>query len=180
MSTRIIVKNLPKNATEEDLRKHFSQKGDVTDVKIMRKENGQSRNFCFIGYRTEKSAKEAVKYFNGTFVGTVKVIVEIAKLQNDPSLVKRGAKGKNVKKGKGDMWSGILNNEDESNTKESKIKKILELSKQTKNADKFDEATKKITQEGTDYTKDKEESNKDNRTHIYSMLHDDSASDEHA
>ena len=163
MSTRIIVKNLPKNATEEDLRKHFSQKGDVTDVKIMRKENGQSRNFCFIGYRTEKSAKEAVKYFNGTFVGTVKVIVEIAKLQNDPSLVKRGAKGKNIKKGKGDMWSGILNNEDESNTKESKIKKILELSKQTKNADKFDEATKKITQEGADDTKDKEDNNKDNK-----------------
>ena len=163
MSTRIIVKNLPKNITEDELRKHFSQKGDVTDVKIMKKENGQSRNFCFIGYRTESSAKEAVKYFNGTYVRTVKVAVEIAKLQNDPSLVKKGGKsvGKNKGGTKQNMWSGILNNNDEENTKESKIKKILELSKQTKNADKFDEAIKqKKNEKEEETTEDKKENEK--------------------
>ena len=33
----------------------------------MHKEDGRSRNFCFIGFKTEQSAKEAVKYFNQTF-----------------------------------------------------------------------------------------------------------------
>ena len=49
--SRIIVKNLPKNINENDIKKHFSVKGDVTDVKIMKKENGKSRNFCFVGFR---------------------------------------------------------------------------------------------------------------------------------
>ena len=90
MSTRIIVKNLPKNITEEEIKKHFSQKGIITDIKIMHKENGQSRNFCFIGFKNENSAKEAIKYFNQTYLKTMKITVEIAKLQGDPSLKKKG------------------------------------------------------------------------------------------
>ena len=98
MSTRIIVKNLPKNITEEELKKHFGEKGAVTDVKIMFKEDGRSRNFCFIGFKDEKSAKNAVKYFNNTFLKTMKITVEIAKLQGDPSLKKKWKKTKNFKK----------------------------------------------------------------------------------
>ena len=94
MSTRIIVKNIPKNIKEEQLKKHFSQKGEITDVKIMKKENGQSRNFCFIGFKDEKSAKDSVKYFNQTYINTSKILVEIAKLQGDPSLKKKGIKEK--------------------------------------------------------------------------------------
>ena len=90
MSTRIIVKNLPKNITEEEIKKHFSQKGIISDIKIMHKENGQSRNFCFIGFKNEQSAKEAIKYFNQTYLKTMKITVEIAKLQGDPSLKKKG------------------------------------------------------------------------------------------
>ena len=37
MSSRLFVKNLPKHITEDRLRKHFSQKGTVTDVKILKK-----------------------------------------------------------------------------------------------------------------------------------------------
>ena len=40
--SRIIVKNLPKNINENDIKKHFSIKDEVTDVKIMKKENGKS------------------------------------------------------------------------------------------------------------------------------------------
>lgn len=35
-TTRICVKNLPKYVDEARLKEHFSQKGEVTDVKIMR------------------------------------------------------------------------------------------------------------------------------------------------
>ena len=137
MSTRIIVKNLPKKITEEEIKKHFSQKGVVTDVKIMHKEDGRSRNFCFVGYKTEQSAKEAIKYFNQTYLKTMKISVEKAKLQGDPSLKNKGKKGKNK-----NIKNNEENNDEEIETKESKIKKILDLSKKTKNADKFDEALK--------------------------------------
>lgn len=37
MSSRLFVKNLPKHITEERLKQHFAQKGEVTDVKILKK-----------------------------------------------------------------------------------------------------------------------------------------------
>ena len=136
MSSRIIVKNLPKKITEEEIKNHFSQKGIVTDVKIMHKEDGRSRNFCFVGFKDDQSAKDAIKYFNQTYLKTMKISVEKAKLQGDPSLKKKGKK--NDKK----INSNDGNNNEEIETKESKIKTILDLSKKTKNADKFDEALK--------------------------------------
>ena len=136
MSTRIIVKNLPKKITEEEIKNHFSQKGVVTDVKIMHKEDGRSRNFCFVGFKTEQSAKDAIKYFNQTYLKTMKISVEKAKLQGDPSLKK---KGKIIKK---NNKNNEENENEEVETKDSKIKKILDLAKKTKNADKFDEALK--------------------------------------
>jgi len=161
MSTRIIVKNLPKNITEEEIKKHFSQKGVITDVKIMHKEDGRSRNFCFIGYKNEQSAKEAIKYFNQTYLKTMKISVETAKLQGDPSLKRKGKmpKNKNEKKNENN------DENDEVETKESKIKKILSLSKKTKNADKFDEALKNQNKEenkNEDNDDNKDENSKDN------------------
>ena len=167
MSTRIIVKNLPKKITEEELKKHFSQKGSITDVKIMHKEDGRSRNFCFIGFKTEQSAKEAVKYFNQTYLKTMKITVEIAKLQGDPSLKKKGKFSKN-KKEKNDENNNDNKDNEEIETKESKIKKILDLSKKTKNADKFDEALKNQNKDdekekdNNDKEDEKEKDKKDN------------------
>ena len=157
MSTRIIVKNIPKNIKEEQLKKHFSQKGEITDIKIMKKENGQSRNFCFIGFKDEKSAKDSVKYFNQTYINTSKILVEIAKLQGDPSLKKKGIKEKkNYNKN-----NNIKDNDNnEIETKESKIKKILELSNKTKNSSKFDEVA--IKQNKKDNKDIENENNKDN------------------
>ena len=157
MSTRIIVKNLPKNITEEEIKNHFSQKGVITDVKIMHKENGRSRNFCFIGFKTEQSAKDAIKYFNQTYLKTMKINVEIAKLQGDPSLKKNGKLIKINKKNNNDNDK----DNDEIETKESKIKKILDLSKKTKNADKFDEVLKNQNKEEieNENNKNKEEEN---------------------
>ena len=157
MSTRIIVKNLPKKITEEEIKNHFSQKGVVTDVKIMHKEDGRSRNFCFVGFKTEQSAKDAIKYFNQTYLKTMKISVEKAKLQGDPSLKKKGKKIKNNNK------NNEENENEEVETKDSKIKKILDLAKKTKNADKFDEALKNqnINNESKENEEIKAEDNND-------------------
>jgi multiple RNA-binding domain-containing protein 1 len=36
MSSRLIVKHLPKHADEKRLREHFGKLGELTDVKLMR------------------------------------------------------------------------------------------------------------------------------------------------
>ncbi|KAJ2342020.1 Multiple RNA-binding domain-containing protein 1, partial [Coemansia sp. RSA 2671] len=86
MSSRIVVKNLPKHITEERFRGHFSGRGEVTDAKLMYTERGQFRRFGFVGYRSEDEALAAQQYFNNSFIDTSKVSVEIAKPFGDASL----------------------------------------------------------------------------------------------
>ncbi|KAI8097768.1 uncharacterized protein BX664DRAFT_293484 [Halteromyces radiatus] len=76
--SRLIIKNLPKDLTEDKFRAHFAKKGEVTDAKLMRTSSGQSRRFGFIGYRSNKVAEDALNHFNGTFINTSKIIVEKA------------------------------------------------------------------------------------------------------
>jgi multiple RNA-binding domain-containing protein 1 len=85
--SRIIVKNLPNRCTEKQLIDLFSQKGIVTDVKLVKNhETGEFRHFAFIGYRDSESGPEAAKYFDQNYVGTCKITVEEAKPQSDASL----------------------------------------------------------------------------------------------
>ncbi|KAK8795638.1 hypothetical protein WA158_000295 [Blastocystis sp. Blastoise] len=77
MSSRIFISNIPKHITEDKLKKHFSTKGEVTDCKIL-KRNGVSRQIGFIGYRNAADAEAAVKFFNGSFLTTAKINVELA------------------------------------------------------------------------------------------------------
>ncbi|XP_059656876.1 multiple RNA-binding domain-containing protein 1 isoform X2 [Cornus florida] len=84
--SRICVKNLPKYAAEDRLREFFSQKGEVTDAKLMRTKDGKSRQFGFIGYRTEHEAEEALKYFNNSYFDTFRITCEIARKVGDPNI----------------------------------------------------------------------------------------------
>lgn len=71
MNTRLIVKNIPTNVSEQNLKEHFSKFGDVTDVKIILGNKGKSkshRRFCFIGYKSEKACLQAKNYFNNTYL----------------------------------------------------------------------------------------------------------------
>jgi multiple RNA-binding domain-containing protein 1 len=90
--SRLIVKNLPKHISEEDLAKHFAQKGGVvTDAKIMVK-NGRSRLFGFVGFKNEEEAKKAQTYFNNTYLHTSRLQVDFSKAQNDPNLARPWSK----------------------------------------------------------------------------------------
>ena len=84
--SRLIVKGLPKYFTEDNLKKHFGEQGDVTDVKLVKSKNGESRRFAFIGYKSRESAEKAVKFFNKSFLDTARIDVEIAKTFSDPNV----------------------------------------------------------------------------------------------
>ncbi|KAK9464023.1 uncharacterized protein V1516DRAFT_669329 [Lipomyces oligophaga] len=77
--SRIIVKNLPPSLTEDKFRQHFAQHGGfITDCKLMRKWDGQSRKFGFLGFKSPEDAKEAVKFFDRTFIGFSRIEVDFA------------------------------------------------------------------------------------------------------
>lgn len=84
--SRLIVKGLPKYLTEERLKEHFAKEGNVTDVKLMKKRNGESRQFAFVGYKSQEDADRAVKYFNRSFIDTARIEVQIAKTFADPTV----------------------------------------------------------------------------------------------
>lgn len=86
--SRLIVKGLPKYLTEDRLKEHFAKEGNVTDVKLMKKRNGESRQFAFIGYKSTADAEKAVRYFNRSFIDTAKIEVAVAKTFADPTVPK--------------------------------------------------------------------------------------------
>ena len=47
MSSRLMIKNLPAKLSDAALKKHFSQKGRVTDAKVIKRSDGTSRRFGF-------------------------------------------------------------------------------------------------------------------------------------
>lgn len=84
--SRLIVRGLPIYLTEDKLKEHFLQKGNVTDVKLMKKRNGESRRFAFIGYKSTDDADAAVRYFDNSFINTSRISVEVAKTFSDPTV----------------------------------------------------------------------------------------------
>ncbi|CAH1372547.1 unnamed protein product [Tenebrio molitor] len=90
--SRLIVKNLPKDTTEEKLRDIFQKKGTVTDVQLKYTPDGKFRQFAFVGYQLEDEAQEAIKYFNNMFVKTKKITVEHCALLGDSTKPKAWSK----------------------------------------------------------------------------------------
>lgn len=86
--TRLCVKGLPKHLNNERLRKHFEDVAEVTDARVCTTSDGRSRNFGFIGFRTEKDAQKCLKHFDGTFIDTSKIICEIARPKGDENLAR--------------------------------------------------------------------------------------------
>lgn len=84
--SRIFVKNLPKNATEAQLKEFFSLKGEVTDVKLLKESDGKFRRVAFIGFREQGITQDLTKFFDKNYIGTCRIQVEEAKPQSDPSL----------------------------------------------------------------------------------------------
>ncbi|XP_039292425.1 probable RNA-binding protein 19 isoform X2 [Nilaparvata lugens] len=90
--SRLIVKNLPNNVTCESLKEHFSQKGVVTDVQLKYTKKGEFRHFGFVGYQSEEQAKEAIEYFNNTYIRSVRIEVQPCSELGDASKPKSWSK----------------------------------------------------------------------------------------
>jgi multiple RNA-binding domain-containing protein 1 len=117
--SRIIVKNIGKNTSEGQLKDLFSQRGEVTDVKLMKNlSKTVPRNFAFIGFRTELQAQDAIKYFNNSFIGLSKIAVELARKLNDPELNAEKQKHALTGKAKLKQVKESLQNKKEKPTKE--------------------------------------------------------------
>src|SRR5262245_62053448 len=65
MSVRLFVGNLPYDATEEEIRQHFSQVGTLSYVSIpLDRETGKKRGFAFVEFADAQQAQEAIRQFN--------------------------------------------------------------------------------------------------------------------
>ncbi|KAG6577163.1 hypothetical protein SDJN03_24737, partial [Cucurbita argyrosperma subsp. sororia] len=98
-TSRICVKNWPKFIDDNRLRTLFSEKGEITDVKLMRTKDGKSRQFAFIGFRTEHEAQAAIHYFNKSFLSTHRIACESAWKVGDPKIPRPWSKHSKEKKG---------------------------------------------------------------------------------
>ncbi len=76
--SRVIVKNIPKYVDEDRLRDLFSQKGEVTDVKVCRTRSGKSRRFGFVGFASAADARRARAFFHRSFLDTRRMSVDAA------------------------------------------------------------------------------------------------------
>ena len=67
MGKKLYVGNLPFSATDETLREHFTQVGNVESAKIITdRMSGRSKGFGFVEMSSDAEAQEAVNRFNGT------------------------------------------------------------------------------------------------------------------
>jgi RNA recognition motif-containing protein len=73
-SSRIFIKGLPPAISENDFKKHFGAKHEITDSKLI-----SQRRIGYVGYKTPEDAAKAVKYFNRSFIRMSKITVEIAR-----------------------------------------------------------------------------------------------------
>src|SRR4030095_5838594 len=65
MPVRLFVGNLPYDATEEDIRAHFSTAGNVLNVFVpLDRETGRKRGFAFVEFNDNAEAQEAIRLFN--------------------------------------------------------------------------------------------------------------------
>ncbi|KAE8149680.1 multiple RNA-binding domain-containing protein 1 [Aspergillus avenaceus] len=84
-STRVFVSGLPPTFTNDQLRKHFASRFQVTDAHVLPK-----RRIGFVGLKTHEAAQQAAKYFNKTYVKMSKISVDIAKpIDAEPAIASR-------------------------------------------------------------------------------------------
>lgn len=98
--SRLIVKNLPAYLDEGRLKSHFAKRSpSITDVKIVRRHDGTSRRFGFLGFKAHEDANNAMEYFNRTFIDTSRIEVSVAKTINDRDLASKKERQQQQKSG---------------------------------------------------------------------------------
>ncbi|KAI9091630.1 hypothetical protein K1719_028073 [Acacia pycnantha] len=82
----------------------------------MRTKDGKSRQFGFIGFRTEDEANEAIKYFNRSYLDTCRITCEVARKFGDPDIPRPWSRH-SLKKGEKVSQGGEKDSENRSSAK---------------------------------------------------------------
>lgn len=84
MAVRLFVGNLPYDATEAELREHFSAVAPLSYVYLPTdRETGKPRGFAFIEYTDGDKAQEAIKRFNNQLFKGRPIAVNEARAKDD-------------------------------------------------------------------------------------------------
>lgn len=84
MPVRLFVGNLPYNATDAELREHFSAVGPVSYLSLPTdRETGQVRGFAFIEFNDQAQAEAAIRQFNNQPFKGRPISVSIARDRED-------------------------------------------------------------------------------------------------
>lgn len=84
MSKRLFVGNLPFSATEDQLRRLFSQHGEVTSVEIVKDRfTERSRGFGFVELATEEAAAAAIAALNQHSLDNRSLTVNLARTRTE-------------------------------------------------------------------------------------------------
>jgi RNA recognition motif-containing protein len=66
METTLYVGNLDYSATEDDLRRLFTQAGEVQSVRVIKdRDTGRPKGFAFVEMSTQAEAEKAISLLNG-------------------------------------------------------------------------------------------------------------------
>ncbi|ETN80768.1 hypothetical protein NECAME_08942 [Necator americanus] len=79
MTTRLIVKSLPSNCTEANLRSFFKKYGTLSDCTLKYTKEGKFRKFAFVGFDNEENARKALRETNLSYMGSSRLQVEECK-----------------------------------------------------------------------------------------------------
>jgi cold-inducible RNA-binding protein len=80
----LFIGNLPYQATEDDLRQHFAQVGEPTQiVRPLDRETGRARGFAFVEYAERSQAEAAIKQFDGQLFMGRPLAVSEARARDD-------------------------------------------------------------------------------------------------
>jgi multiple RNA-binding domain-containing protein 1 len=80
MCNKVLVKNVPFQASREDIKSIFDARVHVVDVRIPKKREGSSRGFCFVTLSSPEDVSEAIEYFgNSTHLYGRRLVLERAK-----------------------------------------------------------------------------------------------------
>jgi cold-inducible RNA-binding protein len=78
--TRLYVGSLPYSTTDDQLKQHFSQAGNVVSATvIIDKMSGRSKGFGFVEMATKEEAMKAIEMFNGQDMGGRNIVVNEAR-----------------------------------------------------------------------------------------------------
>jgi cold-inducible RNA-binding protein len=84
MAKKLFVGGLPYSTTDDELRAHFAQAGNVVSAQIvMDRMSGRSKGFGFVEMENDDEAAKAIEMFNGTDFGGRSLAVNEARPKTD-------------------------------------------------------------------------------------------------